>query len=263
MWIGQRRVCEWLRHGFTHASFFEIKRLTPPAFSSLAFPLGNALNVQGIRLIIGMTIGPSAVALFVPMRTLSRIVMQPGAIIGRLIQPELALAYGAGDNSNFQLIFIRSSQLALSGCFGVCLLVGPGAYWIFPTWTGGMLLIHWPTYFILLAVVMTNSIWIAPLIVQYAINCHERIAPYYIFFYGIITIGLGYIGSTTLGIIGTAIALLSVEIIMAFVVIHASLGILKISFFQWIKTILNQPFLGLKRITKIFSTNSLVLKQKA
>ena len=64
MWIFQHRVTPSLRIGFTHANFSEIKRLGPPAFTSLAFPLGTAFNIQGMRLIIGMTIGPSAVRCF-------------------------------------------------------------------------------------------------------------------------------------------------------------------------------------------------------
>ena len=124
MWLGQRRASPWLQIGYTHASLSEIKRIAPPAFASLAFPLGNALNIQGMRLVVGITLGPSAVALFAPLRTLSRLVMQPAVIINRLIGPELALAYGAGDSSLFRQIFTRSCQLALWGCLGACFLVG-------------------------------------------------------------------------------------------------------------------------------------------
>ena len=64
MWLGQRQASPWLRHGFSHASFAELRRLTAPAFASLAFPLGNALNIQGMRLVVGLALGPSALAVF-------------------------------------------------------------------------------------------------------------------------------------------------------------------------------------------------------
>ena len=58
MWIGQRRVSPWLRYGVSHATFSELRRLVAPAFASLAFPLGNALNIQGMRLVVGLVLGP-------------------------------------------------------------------------------------------------------------------------------------------------------------------------------------------------------------
>lgn len=181
-------------------------------------------------------------ALFVPLRTLSRMVMQPGAIIGRLIQPELALAYGAGDDSLFQNIFARSCQLALWVCFGVFLFVGPGAYWIFPAWTGGMVSIHWPTYLILLSAVLINNIWHTALMVPYAINCHGRIAPYYVLVYGLTAFGLGYIWSASLGISGTALALMLTEVAMGVVVIQTCLKITHMNLAQWAMKVLLPPF---------------------
>jgi O-antigen/teichoic acid export membrane protein len=242
MWIGMRQVSPWLTHGFIHSSWSGIKRLAPPAFASLAFPLANAFNIQGIRLIVGLTIGPSAVAVFVPLRTLSRLVMQPGAIIGRLIQPELALAYGAKDSSLFQLIFIRSCQLAMWFCFGACLIVGPGAYWIFPLWTGGMVSMHWPTYLILLAAVLTNTIWHTALMVPYAINDHGRIAIYYLFVYGLMAFGLSHIWSANLGIGGAALGLLVAEVAMVLVVINACLKLTHMKLNQWAKKVVLPPF---------------------
>ena len=105
MWIGQLRVSPWLRHGISYASFKEIRCLTIPAFASLSFPLGHALNIHGIRLVVGIVLSPSAVAVFVPLRTLSRLVMQPTNMINRILEPELALAYGSGDMSRFQHLF--------------------------------------------------------------------------------------------------------------------------------------------------------------
>jgi O-antigen/teichoic acid export membrane protein len=242
MWLGQRRATPWLRHGASHASFVELRRLTAPAFSSLAFPLGNALNIQGMRLVVGLALGPSAVAVFVPLRTLSRIVMQPGSIINRLIEPELALAFGADNISLFRRIFVRSCQLALWGCLGVCILVGLGAHWIFPAWTGGKVTLHWPTYILLLACVLVNGIWYTALMVPYATNRLGRIAIFYSLVYGATASGLGYYWSAGLGLGGAALALLLAEIAMAVVVIHASLRMACIGMAQWGKNVLRPPF---------------------
>lgn len=242
MWMGQRRISPWLRHGISQASFSELQRLTVPALASLAFPLGNALNIQGIRLVVGIILGPSAVALFVPLRTLSRLVMQPANIINRLIEPEMALTYGAKDNSLFQRLFVRSCQLVIWGCFGACFLVGPGAHWIFPAWTDGKVTMHWPSYLVLLSGVLINSIWYTALMVPYAINRHGRIAFSYALVYGIAAFGLGFIGATTMGLSGVALVLLTVEAAMAVIVLHASLKITGINMTHWAEIVLHPPF---------------------
>jgi len=241
MWLGQRQISPWLRLGVSHASLTELRRLTAPAFASLAFPLGNALNIQGMRLVVGLSLGPSALAVFTPLRTLSRLVIQPGGIINRLIEPELALAFGADNIFLFRRLFAGSCQLAFWGCLGVCIIVGPGANWIFPAWTGGEVVMHWQTYVVLLASVLINGIWYTALMVPYATNRHGRIAIFYSLVYGATAFGMGYIWSARLGLCGAALALLLAEVAMAVVVIHASLRMAGMGIAQWIKTILQPP----------------------
>jgi O-antigen/teichoic acid export membrane protein len=250
MWIGQRRVSPWLRYGLSSFSMPTLKRLCKPAFASLAFPLGNALNIQGTRIVVGLVLGPSAVALFVPLRTLSRIVMQPATIINRLIEPELALAYGAGSDSLFQRLFSKSCQLSLWGCLALCLIVGPGAHWIFPAWTGGKITMNWPAYLLLLGGVLVNGIWYTSLMIPYATNRHSRIAPYYLFVYGAAAVGLGFFGATYFGLSGVAIALLLAEAAMALLVLKVSLRMTNIDITCWLETVLLPPINILKSMTE-------------
>jgi O-antigen/teichoic acid export membrane protein len=242
MWFGQLRASSWLQLGVSYASFAELRQLFIPAFASIAIPLGSALNIQGLRLVVGLVLGPSCVSLFVPLRTLSRLVIQPGSIISRLIEPELALAFGAADDSLFQRIFARGCQLALWGCLGVFLLVGPGAYWIFPVWTGGNVVMNWPTYIILLAGALINGIWFTAMMVLYATNRHSRIAVAYVLVYGAATFVLCFMGVACLGLSGAAFALLLTEAAMAAVVIYTSLRMVGMDIIRWSKTILRPPF---------------------
>jgi O-antigen/teichoic acid export membrane protein len=182
------------------------------------------------------------VAVFAPLRTLSNLAMQPRAVINRLIEPELALAFGAEDFPLFRSLFAKSCQLALWGCFGACLLVGPGAHWIFPVWTGGKIVMHWPTYIVLLSGVLVNSIWYTALMVPYATNRHGRIAVFYSLVYGAAAFGLGFLGARWLGLGGAALALLLAEGAMAVIVIRASLRMARMDMPQWIKTVLRPPF---------------------
>jgi O-antigen/teichoic acid export membrane protein len=195
-----------------------------------------------MRLVVGLALGPSAVAVFTPLRTLSNLVIQPLAVIYRLIEPELALAFGAGDSSLFRRLFARATQLSFWGCLGACLLVGSGTYWTFPAWTAGEVAIHWPTYIILLAGVLLRSIWGTAIVVPYATNRHGRIAVFYIPVYGAVAFGLGYLGAASVGLAGAALALLVSEAAMAVIVIRASLRIAHMDMALWVKPALTPPF---------------------
>jgi len=242
MWIGQRIVSPWLKYGVSCTSFSDLKRIALPALASLAFPLGNALNIQGTRLVVGLVLGPSALSLFVPLRTLSRLVMQPAAIINRLIEPELALSYGAENKALFKRLFASSCQLTLWGCLGACFLFGPAAHWIFPIWTGSVVSMDWPTYLSLLCGVILNSIWYTALMVPYAINRHGGIAPSYLIFYGAVAVGLSYMGASSLDLFGVAFALLLTEATMAIIILNASLRMTGVRLAQWAVIVLHPPF---------------------
>jgi O-antigen/teichoic acid export membrane protein len=254
MLIGQWRVIPWLRQGIAYASLAELRRLTVPAIASLAFPLGNALNIQGMRIVVGLVLGPTAVAVFVPLRTLSRMAMQPATVINRIVEPELAFAFGTGDTHLLQRLFAKSCQFAFWGCLGAFFLVGPGAHWIFPIWTGGKVAMHWPTYIVLIFGVLINSIWCTALMVPCAINRHSRIALYYAVVYGVTTFFLGVLGASRLGLSGVALALLLAEVSMTLIVLHASMRITGLTVVQWVETVLHPP-VGVIGRTALFLRN--------
>ena len=259
MWVGQGRTNGWLRHGLAHVSLAELRRLAPSAVASLAFPLGNAFNIQGTRIVIGFVLGPSAIALFVPLRTFTRLAMQPAAIVNRLVEPELAIAHGTNNRSLFQHLFSRSCQLTLWSCLVACFLIGPSVYWIFPVWTNWKVAIDWSTYLILLSGVIINSFWYTALMVPYAINLHSRIAVHYAIIYGVVAVGCGFLGANLFGICGVAMGLLIVEAAMAITVIREALKVIDMNFRQCSLSIIYPPldiirsgFYREKKISRLF-----------
>jgi O-antigen/teichoic acid export membrane protein len=168
--------------------------------------------------------------------------MQPRTVINRLIQPELALAFGTKDISLFRSLFTKSCQFSLWGCFVACLSVGLGAHWIFSVWTGGKVAMDWPAYLVLLVGVLMNSIWYTALIVPYATNRHGPIAVFYTLVYGAIAFVLGYLGAARMGLAGAALSLFFVEMAMAFIVIREALQMTNMSIAQWSQTVLRPPY---------------------
>src|SRR5258706_5867840 len=65
----------WIQFGICHASMRTIKRLVAPAARFMAFPVGYALSLQGLTILIGATLGPVAVVSFSTLRTVSRLIL--------------------------------------------------------------------------------------------------------------------------------------------------------------------------------------------
>ncbi len=241
MWREQRKVCPWLTYGFQFATLKEIRRLVAPSFASLAFPLGNALNIQGVRLVIGLVLGPSAVATFVTLRTLSNFVIQPRQVINRLTEPEMALAFGTGDKPLYLKLFLESVRICFWSCLAVAVLLIPMSLWIFPIWTFGQISIHWPTFLFLLAAAVTNSIWYSALMVAYSTNRHGSVALIYFLIYGFTGIVLIYLFTKMLGLSGAAVALFMIEIAMGIMIVQQAIKLSEISVGRFLATLSIPP----------------------
>jgi O-antigen/teichoic acid export membrane protein len=256
MWLGQRRSSSWLRYGFAHASLSELRRIAAPAFASLAFPLGNALNIQGIRLVVGLALGPAAVAVFAPMRTMTNLALQPRAVINRLIEPELARAFGAENTFLFRRLFGKSCQLSLWSCLLAALAVCGCSYWLFPVWTDGKVAFHLPVFLLLVAGALVNASWYTALMVLYATNRHVLIALFYTLIYGAVAICIGYLGAASMGLGGACFGLLLVEAVMAVIVIRSSLQMTQMKISSWVRTTFRPPI-------EIIGQTSFILRRLA
>jgi O-antigen/teichoic acid export membrane protein len=220
-----QRDVSWLRRGFTHASLARVRRLSGPAFSFMAFPAGNALSMEGFLIVIGSTLGAPSVALFAPMRTLTRSAFQVIDSIKNGIWPEVSIAYGANDWDTARYLHRYACQAAfwLSSAFVAGLLLfGPA---IFQAWTRGRLLLDVPVFRLLLVAIVVNSFWNASSVVLVACNKHRGLAIRYL----VGTCGalaLAYPLLQRFGLPGAAAALVLCDLWMSFYVIQASNALL-------------------------------------
>jgi len=137
LWILLRREVPWIRFGIRHAQWAVIRRLTGPAFSYMSFPLVNALNLQGILVVIGYVMGPVAVVTFNTARTISRSVAQGMNLINNSIWPEMSAAFGVGAMEVARMLHRRACQISLLLCLGITLGVAFLGDWIWRVWTVG------------------------------------------------------------------------------------------------------------------------------
>lgn len=225
MRLGLYRVNPWLRYGWGAASIGELKRMAPAAFGTIFYSVGNAFNFQGVRLAVGLALGPTAVTVFSTIRTLTRFSIQPGGIINRLIEPEMASAHGGGHREVFRRLYTRSCQVAIWFSVVVSIALGVSGKWVLDFWTKGMVPMDWPLYLMLLISAVINAAWYTAWMAAYATNRHVKLAIVHFLVYGISAILLTYVIAHKAGMAGVGLVLLLVELIMAPYVIVKTLNL--------------------------------------
>jgi O-antigen/teichoic acid export membrane protein len=215
----------WIPMGVRHAKWGRIRELWNPALAFMAFPFGDAISLQGMTMMVGILMGPLAVAVFNPMRTLSRPVIQIAYSVKNSVWQELSAAYGQHDWALARKLHRSACQVSLLlalPCTIALIVAGPR---IFAIWTHGRLVMDVPCFDFLMAVVLLNSLWNASSAVPLAANKHQGIAMAYLFSTGA-SLALGYPLIRYLGLRGAGCALLLSEVCMCIYVVPASIKLL-------------------------------------
>lgn len=233
-------VAPWLRFGWRHASKAEIVRLFRPSLASMAFPLGEALNTQGMRLVIGLVLGPVAVAVFSSIRTLCRSAMKPIVIVARLIEPEMALAYGAGNQVLVSKLFTHSSQLTIWLALPACVLLWFLGESMLQIWGRGAIAMDASLYAWLLLASAFNSLWFTALMVPYATNRHGRIAMLSLATNGGLLV-FANIFMFWFGLPGAGAAVLLAELTLVGWVLPAAFSLSKVEPKYWLRQVSKLP----------------------
>jgi O-antigen/teichoic acid export membrane protein len=235
-----RKNIPWIRFGWHYARFEQIRRLTPLAFAFMAFPIGNALNLQGTLMAVGYALGSIDVAIFASARTVSRVALQMVQMVNNTFWPELSLAYGAKNESLVRSLHRRACQMALALSLGIVLCMLSFGPWFLTHWTGGHVPPSRPLLAILLLVVVVYALWSTSSTLVTAINQHQRLAAWYVAGTGV-TVVFTYFLARRYGLYGAATSLLLSEIIMNIYVLPNSLRISKDTLPAFLASMMHYP----------------------
>jgi O-antigen/teichoic acid export membrane protein len=235
-----RRDIHWLKFGWRNASFTEIRLLARPAIAYMAFPLGNALNLQGTLLAVSYALGPVPVVVFSTARTVSRFALQMVQMVNGTFEPEMSIAYGARDYQLTRTLLRHACQLALIVSLGIVLAMTVGGPWFLHHWTGGNVPPSRSLLSILLMVVVLYSLWSTCSTLMTATNQHQKLAFYYLIGTTLNCI-LCYFFARAWGLLGAATSLLASEIVMNLYVIPACMRIAHDTLPAFLASLLHYP----------------------
>jgi O-antigen/teichoic acid export membrane protein len=169
----------WLRFGFAHVQRSELRRLFKPALANVSMPVAQALNIQGMVLVVGIVLGPLAVVTFSTLRTLTRLALQIVLAVSHAAEPELAAAYGAGNQALMQSIFLHALRAGLWLAFVAAAGLALFGSFILQVWTHNKVLMDERLFYWLLASAVATTLWYSGFIILKAANRHLRAAFLY------------------------------------------------------------------------------------
>jgi O-antigen/teichoic acid export membrane protein len=247
LWL--RRICSWLHHPPVAADRTLVKRLIAPALGFMAFPLGNALALQGPILIIGQIMGGPAVALFSATRTLARLPIQITNVFNASVWPEMSRAHGAGDTPALRSLHRGSWGLTLllvAASSTVLLVLGP---WIANAWLGSKA--HFEPLVLSLLILATafSAIWNASSVVLSAINAHAGLGIRYVLI-NAVCLGIAWVLTPTFGWWGMLPALVLAEVSLLIWVMPKVMAITHDTLSAFIRKAIAEGALSLSHIAK-------------
>ncbi len=174
-WLVLWRVCPWLFDPAVRADRAIARRLIKPALGFLAFPMGNALALQGPILIIGAVLGGPAVAMFSALRTLARVPMQITNMINASVWPEMSRAFGSRDMGLLRRLHQGAwgTTVMIISSIGVMLVIG--GQWMAGLWLGDAAPFDIGVFAVLVLLTILSASWGASAVVLTAINKHVRV----------------------------------------------------------------------------------------
>lgn len=217
------RFAPWSRISVRHAHTSRVRTLTIPALSFLAFPVGNAINLQGFALLVGSLLGTSTLVVFSTMRTVCRVASQAMNLINNAIWPEMSRAFGEANLSMARSLHRGACQASLALGGAAVLILGFAGPHLLQVWTHGKVQVDDAAFRFLLAGVAINALWLTSSVVSMSANRHQRQAAVYMLV-SVAGLVLAMPLAHRYGIAGAASATLFIELGMALFVVPISLA---------------------------------------
>ena len=170
----------YLTFGIKYAQLRTLKMLVRPALANTAMPLAQAINIQGMVLVVGMTLGPATVVVFSTLRTLTRLATQAVLSVSHALEPELARAWGLDDQRLLLRLYVRGFVFAFWLALGQTAALYFLGNWILARWTGERVQMDHLLFLWLLASAFASVLWYSGLNLLKAVNLHLHAAIWFV-----------------------------------------------------------------------------------
>ncbi len=205
------------RFGFRSASRKELRSLFRPAAGYVAYTGASALSIQGMTILAGLILGPASVVIFNTYRTISRTAVQFTSALSHSVWPEFSRTYGLGTVGELRSLY-RKTMLGgtvLTVSLSVC------TWFLSPVflsiWTHGRVEYEPLLMAIFLAYATVAGIGHTPRVLLLATNNNGPLAAWGLVV-AVLTIFSGVLLTSSLDVVGLAVAMLTCEFVFLIVI---------------------------------------------
>lgn len=220
-----RKLFAWVNFVGFFASLTHMRELIRPAAGYIAYGLSNAIPLQISVTLVGIVLGPSMVALFSTVRTLSRLILIPGMLMTNSAWPEFSTALSRGEKDLTRQLFRRVIALT----FWVSVIVGAGMLVVsepvYMTWTKNEIPFDFTLFAILLFLAVFSGVLNTVATLPVSVNKHEMMAVKFILVAAAsIAVGYGFLSES--GLISFACVLSADTILRCWIAMREAQGII-------------------------------------
>lgn len=206
-------------------SLAKLKMLFSPSLSYSLIPIGNAMSLQLLRIIVGVNLGAIQLVVFTTIRMLTNVIKQIINLIIFSIWPEISRLFGLGKLQKIKYLHRLTISMSFYLTLIFVIILNFYGKTIFYLWTKNEIHFNEVLFLILLWSNLIYSIWYSSSIFPIAINKHKSISIYF-FFGNLITIILSYLLLKKYDLVLLSILLFIFDIYMLIVSINTSMKIL-------------------------------------
>lgn len=167
---------EW---GIKRARLKTVRELTIPALSFMAFPIGSAISIQGMTLLVGTMFGAIYLTMFSAYRTLSRVIVQMLFAINRSLWPEFSRLYGLGEYAALYRLYRKSLLVGIAAATVAALLILSFGGEIIHRWSHGEITMNRDLFNLFVLVAVITSFGQVATILLSATNTHVKYSMAY------------------------------------------------------------------------------------
>lgn len=210
-WHSTRRSS--YRWGLVDASILEIRSCAGPAIAFMAFPAANALNYQGMTLVVASVLGPAAAVVFNTYRTLARVTVQATAIFGNALWPEFSRLYGQRDLIGLGALYRRSRWLGAGLSALASIVVYLAAPTVLAHWSHGRIDFIPSLMLAAMAYAAVAGCWHVPRTLLLSTNEHGGLAwPFLVA--SAVCVPVAWLMARSFGLVGVVFTMLGLELAM-------------------------------------------------
>lgn len=224
--LRMRKDVPWLRFGIAAFSRVLLRRLVSPAIAYLGLPVGNALALQGMVLIVSAELGPAAVVVLTVVRTVAGGIRQLVNVVCLAVWPELSRAIAAKELPLARRLHVASLRTTITLAVGCGLVLVAAGQPLIHVWTGSVVRPSPMFLRLMLLTVALDVVWLSSLVVLASVNRHQRAAILYLAS-SAIALGLAAALVPVLGLPAVPLALLTSDFVVTGYVIRASTTLLR------------------------------------